>query len=130
MVPFSFLPRGDPDLVLRFDCDFVPGTTHLRQLEEPEVCCAEWPPIQRVADASDAAVDVEPALLLVDLEQRRAFANPSRYFGRLREGRSARPLRDASRKVLADLTEVLDELQAHHPGQAVEERIAIANRQA
>lgn len=76
-----------------------------------------------------AAVDVETALLLVDLEQRRAFANLSRYFGQVRDGRSVRPLRDASRKVLADLTEVLDELQAHHPGQAVEERIAIANRQ-
>ena len=31
--------------------------------------------------------------------------------------------------MLANLTEVLDELQARHPGQAVEERIAIANRQ-
>lgn len=76
-----------------------------------------------------AAVDVETALLLIDLEQRRAFANLSRYFGRVREGRSVRPLRDATRKVHADLTEVLDELLAHHPGQAVEERIAIANRQ-
>ena len=76
-----------------------------------------------------AAGDVETALVLVDLEQRRAFANLSRYFERVREGRSVRPLRDASRKVLADLTEVLEELQTHHPGQAVEERIAMANRQ-
>lgn len=35
---FSFLPTVDPDLVSRFDYDFVPETTHLLQLEEPGAC--------------------------------------------------------------------------------------------
>ena len=35
---FSFLPTVDPELVLRFDYDFVPETTHLLQLEEPDAC--------------------------------------------------------------------------------------------
>ena len=38
--PFSFLPTIDPDLVLRVDYDFVPETTHLLQLEDPEACVA------------------------------------------------------------------------------------------
>lgn len=38
MTPFSFVPAVDPALVSRFDYDFVPDTTHLLQLEEPEAC--------------------------------------------------------------------------------------------
>lgn len=40
VTPFSFLPTVDPDLIARVDYDFVPQTTHLLQLEEPEACTA------------------------------------------------------------------------------------------
>lgn len=40
LAPFSFLPTVDPEMVLRVDYDFVPESTHLLQLEEPETCAA------------------------------------------------------------------------------------------
>ena len=39
-MPFSFLPTIDPELVTRVDYDFVPETTHLLQLEEPQACAS------------------------------------------------------------------------------------------
>lgn len=38
LVPFSFLPTVDPDLIVKVGYDFIPDTTHLLQLEEPEEC--------------------------------------------------------------------------------------------
>ena len=76
-----------------------------------------------------ASVDVETSLMLVDLEQRRALKNLSQYFDMVRQGRNVRPLRDASRKVLSDVTDFLGDLQAHHPMQAVEDRNTMVNRQ-
>ena len=40
VMPFSFLPTIDPELVTRVDYDFVPETTHLLQLEDPHTCAS------------------------------------------------------------------------------------------
>ena len=76
-----------------------------------------------------ASVDADSSLLLVDLEQRRVMTNLSQYFEAIRRGGSIPPLRDASRKLLSDITEFLDDLQAFHPAQGVEERNSMMNRQ-
>ena len=76
-----------------------------------------------------ATVDVDSSLALVDLEQRRAVTNLSQYFDAVRRGTGVRPLRDASRKLLFDITEFLDDLQTAHPMQGVEDRNAMRNRQ-
>ena len=39
-MPYSYLPTFDVGDVMRVDYDFIPETTHLLQLEEPEVCAA------------------------------------------------------------------------------------------
>ena len=39
-LPYSFLPTTTLDEVARLDYDFVPESTHLLQLEQPEVCVA------------------------------------------------------------------------------------------
>ena len=76
-----------------------------------------------------ASVDVDTSLLLADLEQRRAMKNLSQYFDAVRRGGSVRPLRDASRKLLSDITEFLDDLQVVHPMQGVEDRNSLRIRQ-
>lgn len=40
LAPSSFLPTVDPEMVLKVDYDFVPESTHLLQLEEPDTCAA------------------------------------------------------------------------------------------
>ena len=76
-----------------------------------------------------ASVDVETSLMLVDLEQRRAMSNMSKYFDAVRQNRSVKPLRDASRNLLREVKEFLTDLHAHHPLQAVESRNTMMNRQ-
>jgi len=76
-----------------------------------------------------ATVDVDSSVVLVDLEQRRALTNLSHYFDSVRRDASVVPLREASRKLLRDITEFLDDLQAVHPMQGVEDRNAMRNRQ-
>ena len=76
-----------------------------------------------------ASVDVETSLMLVDLEQRRAMSNMSKYFDAVRQNRSVEPLRDASRNLLREVKEFLTDLHAHHPLQAVESRNTMMNRQ-
>ena len=76
-----------------------------------------------------ASVDVDSSVVLVDLEQKRAVSNLSQYFDAVRRGRSVRPLRDASRKLLADVSGFLDDLRAAHPMQGVEDVNAMRNRQ-
>ena len=76
-----------------------------------------------------ATVDVDSSLVLVNLEQRRAVTNLSQYFDAVREGSIVRPLRDATRHLLGDITEFLDDLQTSHPMQGVENRNAMRNRQ-
>ena len=75
-----------------------------------------------------ASVDVDSSLVLVDLEQRRLFKMLSQYFELVRQQRDVGPLRDASRAVIVEIKEFLAELQAHHPMQDVENRIALMNR--
>ena len=76
-----------------------------------------------------ASVDVDTSLPLVDLEQRRVVKNMSHYFEAVRQGGSIAPLRDASRKLLSDITGFMDELQALHPAQGAEDRNAMRSRQ-
>ena len=76
-----------------------------------------------------ATVDVDSSVVLVDLEQRQAVTNLSQYFDAARRGTSVGPLRDASRKLLSDISEFLDDLQTAHPMQGVEELNAMRNRQ-
>ena len=76
-----------------------------------------------------ASVDVETALMLVDLEQRRALENLSQYFDMARQGRNVEPLRKASRKLLSDISDFLEELHTYHPMQAIEDRNTMVNRQ-
>ena len=76
-----------------------------------------------------ASVDVDSSLVLVDLEQKRVVKNLSQYFDAVRRGGSIGPLRDASRKLLSDITDFLKDLQALHPAQRVEDRNSMLNRQ-
>ena len=76
-----------------------------------------------------ASVDVETSLMLVDLEQRRAFRMLPRYFELVRERKDVGPLRDATRTVLTEIEEFLSDLQSLHPMQGVEDRNALVNRQ-
>ena len=76
-----------------------------------------------------ASVDVDTSLPLVDLEQRRVVKNLSQYFEAVRQGSSIEPLRDASRKLLSDIGEFLEDLQAFHPAQGAEDRNSMRNRQ-
>ena len=76
-----------------------------------------------------ASVDVDTSLPLVHLEQRRVVTNLSQYFEAVRQGRGIEPLRDATRKLLADITDFLDDLQALHPAQGAEGRNSLRNRQ-
>ena len=76
-----------------------------------------------------ASVDVDTSLVLIDLEQRRVVENLSQHFDAVRRGGSIQPLRDASRKLLSDINDFLDDLQAFHPAQGVEDRNSIRNRQ-
>ena len=76
-----------------------------------------------------ASVDVDTALMLVDLEQRRAARNLSRFFDAVRRGESIGPLRDATRKLLSDVTEFLDDLQPLHSKYGVERHNSMRNRQ-
>jgi len=76
-----------------------------------------------------ASVDADTSLRLVDLEQRRVLNDLSRYFEAVRQGHSIKPLRDASRNLLSELTDFLDDLQTSHPAQGVEGQNSMRNRQ-
>ena len=76
-----------------------------------------------------AKVDIETSLMLVDLEQRRAFRMQLRYFELVRDGKDMRPLRNASRTLMTEIDEFLTELQPLHPMQAVEGRNLLLGRQ-
>ena len=76
-----------------------------------------------------ATVDADTSLVLVDLEQRLLASNLSQYFDAVRRGASVGPLRDATRKLLSDITDFVDDLQAVHPMQNVEDRNSTRNRQ-
>ena len=77
-----------------------------------------------------ASVDVETSLMLVDLEQRRAFSMLSRYFELVRQNKDVGPLRDVSRTVLSEINDFSDGL-AHRfiPCREWEGRNALMHRQ-
>ena len=76
-----------------------------------------------------ATIDADTSLPLVMLEQQGWLRNVSRYFDAAREGREIAPEREAARRVLCEVGEHLQELEAAGPTQAVEARIAAMNRQ-
>ena len=76
-----------------------------------------------------SAADAGTSLPLVGFEQRRWLRNVSRYFDAAREGGDVAPVREAARKVLCEVDELLQELQATGPTQSVEDRITAMNRQ-
>ena len=76
-----------------------------------------------------ASVDVDSSVLLADLEQRRALASLSGYFEAVRQRQDVPPLREALRRLLADISGFLDELQVLHPMQSVEELNGLRSRQ-
>ena len=76
-----------------------------------------------------ASVDVETSLMLVDLEQKRVLMDLSQYFDRVRKDGNVGPLRDASRNVLSECDEFMNDLHVTHPLQAVEGRNVMMNRQ-
>ena len=76
-----------------------------------------------------ASVDVETSVVLVDLEQRRVMKNFSGYFDAVRGSESVRNLRGGTQKLLADITEFMDDLHALHPAHGVEDQNSLRNRQ-
>ena len=59
-VPFSFLPTVDLSEILALDYDFVPDTTHLLQLEQPEECVAAMLPFVEGQIEGRATVRLPP----------------------------------------------------------------------
>ncbi len=76
-----------------------------------------------------ASVDVETAVMLVNLEQRRAMQELSGYFCAVRGGERVGPLRSGMKKLLSEIAEFLDELHERHPMHGTEEQNALRNRQ-
>ena len=76
-----------------------------------------------------ASVDVETSVVLVDLEQRRATRDFSEYFDAVRRDERVGILRAGTQKLLADVTEFLDDLHALHPMHGVEDQNSLRNRQ-
>ena len=76
-----------------------------------------------------ASVDVDTSLMLVGMEQRRAARGLSRYFHAVRRGGGVGPLRDAVRKLLADVMAFLDDVQRFRPMYAVDGQNVVRNRQ-
>ena len=73
--------------------------------------------------------DVETALDLTHLEQRRVLGMFSGYLDRAREGRPAGEIRDWAREVNGRIDEFLDELGRQNPGGSGERRNAVLSRQ-
>ena len=76
-----------------------------------------------------ATVDVDTALVLVDLEQKSVLKQQSQYFEMVRQQAGVKPIRVATREVLAEINDFLSDLQTRHPIQGVEGRNALVNRQ-
>ena len=75
-----------------------------------------------------ATVDVESALTLVALEQKRAMRDLTQYFEAVRRDEDIHALRAGMQSLLSDIGAVLDELQTLHPMHRVEERNTAVNR--
>ena len=76
-----------------------------------------------------ALTDVESALALVDLEQRRVLEILTQYFDRVRQGDKVDTLHEATRNLLTEIEEFLVESAGHHPSQSVEDHSSMLTRQ-
>ena len=76
-----------------------------------------------------ATVDVDTALVLVDLEQKSVLKQQSQYFEMVRQQTGVKPIRVATREVLSEINDFLSDLQTRHPIQGVEGRNALMSRQ-
>ena len=133
LTPFSFLPATDPNMVAKVGYDFIPETTHYLPLEQPEECTVLLLDfvggLQKDAAKTRTAPaagerhllhdftlgDVEEALRLVDLEQRRLLGMLSGYIDAARRADDVKRPREAARALLDRLEESLGELAAYIP---------------
>ncbi len=76
-----------------------------------------------------AMTDVESALALADLEQRRVLEVLTHYFERLRQGGKVDGFHEATRHLLSEIEDFLAEAIGHHPGQNVEDYGSMLTRQ-
>ena len=76
-----------------------------------------------------ATVDIGRSLALAELEQNRAFRQLSRYFDTARRNGNLVPLRAATRSVLNDTADFLNDVQTHRFGREAETCNAVMNRQ-
>lgn len=76
-----------------------------------------------------ALTDVESALALIDLEQRRVLEILTRYFDRVRQGNKVDTLHEATCSLLSEIEEFLVESAGHHPSQSVEDHSSMLTRQ-
>ena len=94
-----------------------------------------WPPTteeetSRTKFIHDHALsDVESALALIDLEQRRVFEILTQYFEKVRQGERVDGLHEATRHLLSEIEEFLVESVGHHPMQSVEDHSSMLTRQ-
>lgn len=94
-----------------------------------------WPPtpteeLEKTEFLHDGALeDVVSALLLVELEQRRVFANLPRYFETVRSGAELAPLRRGIRSLLAEIERFQTDLLARHAVPARDEHGSMLTRQ-
>ena len=147
LTPFSFLPATDPNLIAKVGYDFIPETTHYLPLEEPEDCAALLTDfvesLQKGTAKTRTALpaggrhmlhdftlgDVEEALRLVDLEQRRLLGMLSGYLDAVRRDDDVKKPREAGRALLDRLEESLDELAAYGSTDETAERDSLMARQ-
>ena len=140
---FSFLPATDPNLSAKVGYDFIPETPHYLPLEEPEECAALLldfvgslqkgaaktrmaPPAGERQLLHDFSLgDVEEALWLVDLEQRRLLGMLSRY----PDAADVKRPREAARALSDRLEASLHELAAYGSVHETAERDSLMARQ-
>ena len=147
LTPFSFLPATDPNLTAKVGYGFMPENTHYLPLEEPQERAALLTDfigtMQKDAAKARAALpagkahlqhdftlgDVEEALRLVDLEQRRLLGMLSGYLDAVRRADDLKKPREAARALLDRLEESLDELAAYGSTHEAAERDSLMARQ-
>ena len=92
--------------------------------------CSRFDELSRPQYLDDhASVDAQESLMLVDLEQKRAFRHLSQYFDMVRRSGNLRPLRAATRELLGDIADYLSGLHTTLPSRELEMRNAVMNRQ-
>ena len=147
LTPFSFLPATDPNLITKVGYDFIPETTHYLPLKEPQECAALLldfvDSLQKVSAKTRTAPlvgerhllhdytlgEVEEALRLADLEQRRLLGMLSGYLDAMRRAATAKKPCETARALLDRLEESLDELTDYGSIHVTAERDSLMARQ-